>query len=207
MDLKDVAAVSGKSGLFKVLKPTKTGVILETIDENKKRLMANANSRVSILKEISIYTTSEDGSLLLEDVFQTIDKKFGKKLPVEPKSSEDELRDFISTVIPDYDKDKVYHSDLKKLVVWYNLLYQYMPELFDKKEEEKEDKKEVDTKTSKAKSKDSAPAKKASTTKKAPSKTKAEQKTTTAKSESKSSTTKKTATTKSSSETKAKKKD
>ncbi len=72
MDLKDVAAVSGKGGLFKVVKPTRTGVILETIDADKKKLIANASSRVSILKEISLYTTTGEGSVLLEDVLLKI---------------------------------------------------------------------------------------------------------------------------------------
>ena len=60
MTLKEIASVSGKPGLYKVVKPTRTGIILETIDDQKKKLIANTNSRVSLLKEISLYTTSDE---------------------------------------------------------------------------------------------------------------------------------------------------
>ena len=121
MDLKEVAAVSGKSGLFKVVKPTRTGVILETIDEAKKRVVASANNRVSILKEISIYTNGTEDSILLEDVFIEVAKQFGNNITLTSKSSEKDLRDFLGKVVPDYDDEKVYTSDIKKLISWYNI--------------------------------------------------------------------------------------
>lgn len=139
MDLKDVAAVSGKSGLFKVIKPTRTGVILETIDADKKKLIANASSRVSILKEISLYTTTGEGSVLLEEVLLKIaDNNEKKELAISSKSSEVELRAFVATVLPDYDEERVYFSDLKKLVTWYNLLITECPDLFVSEVPEKE---------------------------------------------------------------------
>jgi hypothetical protein len=144
MDLKDIAAVSGKGGLFKVLKPTRTGVILETIDAQKAKLIANANNRVSLLKEISVYTTSKEASLPLEDVFSNIFKKFGKKISVTSKSADQELHTFLETVVPDYDTERVYTSDIKKIVSWYALLVEFMPEVLEKKEEPvKEEKKAV----------------------------------------------------------------
>lgn len=154
MDLKDIAAVSGKGGLFKVLKPTRTGVILEAIDENKTKLIANANSRVSILKEISVYTTSKEASLPLEDVFQSIYSKFGNKLDVSPKSEEQDLRSFLSNVVPDYDRERVYNSDIKKIVNWYSILVEHFPGIFEKKEapaqkEEKEAKADAKAETAK----------------------------------------------------------
>ena len=78
MDLKEIASVSGKPGLYRVVKPTRTGIILETIDDTKKKLVANANSRVSLLKEISIYTTSDEGSINLAKVFETIKNTKGE---------------------------------------------------------------------------------------------------------------------------------
>lgn len=181
MELKDIAAVSGKSGLFTVLKPTRTGVILESIDAVKKRTMANANSRVSVLKEISIYTKTGEGSVLLEEVFTNINEKYGVKISVEPKSDEAALRDFIADVVPDYDEDRVYHSDLKKLVSWYLILTEFKPELFKKEEAKEEKEKTSDSseaneegtaEVKKAKTK-KAPAKKASTSKGTASKKKA----------------------------------
>lgn len=171
MDLKDIAAVSGKGGLFRILKPTRTGVILETIDESKMKLIANANSRVSILKEISVYTTSKEASLPLEDVFLSIYSKFGKELNVTPKSEEQDLRSFLSSVVPDYDREKVYNSDIKKIVSWYSILVQHFPGIFEKKDEpaskaEKEEAgspvKEAKKETKSAKEKEEAGEKKAS---------------------------------------------
>ena len=116
MDLKQFAAVAGKSGLYKVVKPTRSGVILEALDEKKSKCVANANSRVSLLKEISIYTTDADGAVLLEEVFQTIHDKYGKSLPVNTKDDSNTLGNFLSEIVPEYDEDRVYHSDMKKLV-------------------------------------------------------------------------------------------
>ncbi|HEY8401403.1 MAG TPA: DUF5606 domain-containing protein [Cytophagaceae bacterium] len=138
MDLKEIAAVSGKSGLFKVLKPTRSGVILEAIDQTKMKFVANANNRISLLKEISVYTTGKEASIPLEDVFINIFKKYGDKLEVTSKSSPDELQKFMGVVVPDYDVEKVYTSDIKKLVSWYTILVSNFPGIFEKKEEAKE---------------------------------------------------------------------
>ena len=145
MDLKDVASIAGKGGLFKVIKPTKSGVILETLDDSKKKLVANANSRVSILKEISIYTTTVEGTVLLEDVFKTIFEKHNDTLPVNPKDSSEDLIKFLSDIVPDFDEEKVYPSDAKKVVSWYNLLLKHYPEqfVFDEKEEDKKESEEA----------------------------------------------------------------
>lgn len=146
MELKDIAAVSGKGGLFKVIKPTRTGVILETIDNSKRKIVANANSRVSILKEISIYTTTGENSILLERVFDTINKKYGNQLELSSKSTESELKSFIEEVVPDYDEERVYISDIKKLISWYNILGNYYPEVLTIQEDTEE--KDTTSKTS-----------------------------------------------------------
>ena len=138
MNLKDVASVSGKPGLFKVVKPTRTGVILETIDGQKSRIVANANNRVSILQEISIYTTGKEASIPLEKVFTMIYEKFNKSLKVDSKSEPQALKAFLSEIVPDYDTERVYNSDIKKLVGWYLLIASYLPEVFTSIAEEKE---------------------------------------------------------------------
>lgn len=138
MDLKDIAAVSEKSGLYKVLKPTRTGVILESLDEKKKKLVANASSRVSILKEISIYTTGAESSIMLEEVFERIHDEYGKELNMSPKSSKAELEDFISEVVPNYDPDKVYMSDVKKLISWYQRIAEFAPEVLEQESSDNE---------------------------------------------------------------------
>ena len=130
MDLKDIASISGKSGLFLVVKPTRSGVILETVDENKTKLIASATTRVSLLKEISIYTNGKESSSPLEVVFDKIYSQFKDNLPVSSKSSPEELNTFLEKVLPDFDKEKVYHSDIKKLVTWYQNVLQIFPERF-----------------------------------------------------------------------------
>lgn len=131
MDLKEIAAISGKSGLFRVLKPTRAGVILESLDEQRTRSVAGPQSRVSLLKEISIYTTDAEGSVPLEEVFRKIYAKYGDQpLPIDSKADTDALADFMAEVLPEYDRDRVYPSDMKKLVLWYSLLVNHLPEFF-----------------------------------------------------------------------------
>jgi hypothetical protein len=137
MDLKDIAAVSGKSGLFKVIKPTRTGVILESLDEAKKKSIASGNSRVSVLKEISVYTTGEESSILLEDLFDKILAKHGKDLDLDHKAESSVLFKFLSGILPDYDEDRVYASDLKKMVLWYKTIAKNYPEIFEATKDDK----------------------------------------------------------------------
>ncbi len=148
MEFKDIATVTGKGGLFKVIKPTRTGVILESLDGKKSKLIANAHNRISILEEISIYTTTGDGSVPLQSVMQKISKEFGDDLGLENKPDPEELKSFLKHVLPDYDSDRVYVSDIKKLVSWYNILLGVAPDTL------KEVKKEKKTTKKKAPKKD-----------------------------------------------------
>jgi hypothetical protein len=150
--LKQIASVSGKGGLFRILKPTRNGVILETIDEKKIKLAAGSNERVSILKEISVYTTGAESSTSLEEVLKSVHKLFGAELKVSNKSSDAELRAFMEKVVPDYDAERVYCSDIKKLINWYGILTKNFPEIFTEKKIE--EKKEVAAKKEVAKEKE-----------------------------------------------------
>ena len=147
MTLKEVAAVAGKPGLYKVIKPTHSGMIVELIGDKPKKMVENATHRVSILNEISIYTTDADESVELGKVFASVKEKFGDSC--NPGKSTDELNSFLAEVLPNYDRDKVYQSDIKKLVSWYNMLSQYLPEVLEpqEEEEEQEEVKEEETKT------------------------------------------------------------
>lgn len=144
MDYSDIASLTGKGGLFKVLKPTRTGVILESMDDKKQRIAANASQRISVLSDISIYTTDQEGSTPLEDVFKKIYKEFNDDLGVTPTSDSDELKAFIKHIIPNYDESRVYVSDIKKLIKWYNSIYQHVPELLKEKKKESKAKKADD---------------------------------------------------------------
>ncbi|HCX24555.1 MAG: hypothetical protein CMB80_14080 [Flammeovirgaceae bacterium] len=141
MDFSEVASVSGKGGLYRVLSPTRTGVILETLDDTKKKMIANMQSKVSILSDISIYTTDEEGAVPLKDVMIKIHKEFNGDTGLSSSSDSDELKSFLKFILPDYDEDRVYVSDIKKLVTWYNLLSAKLPELFEEPKEEKAEKK------------------------------------------------------------------
>lgn len=137
MKLSELASVSGKGGLFKVLAPTKTGVILESLDEQKTKLVANANHRISLLHEISIYTTTKEGTVNLQAVLKKINSEFGNDPGVDGDSDANELKAFLKSVLPEYDEDRVYVSDIKKLVRWYASIVKYAPEVLT--EEEKKD--------------------------------------------------------------------
>ncbi|NME67877.1 DUF5606 family protein [Flammeovirga aprica] len=142
MNLKDIASVAGKPGLFKIVKPSRTGVIVESLEVKPKKTIVNASQRISILKEISMYVTGEaEESVALEEVFQSIKSKFGVGILTDVDTkSEDDLEDFITSVLPNWDQDRIYTSDIKKLVTWYNKLSEFYPEaLEDTKEEEKDE--------------------------------------------------------------------
>ncbi len=120
MDLKGILAISGYGGLFKLVKQTNTGFIVESLKDGK-RMQAFASSKISTLTDIAIYT--EDGETSLKELFQTIFEQHNKeKLSLSNSSSSQELKDFLAKVLPDYDKERVYVSDIKKIVSWYNIL-------------------------------------------------------------------------------------
>jgi hypothetical protein len=139
MDYSELASVAGKGGLYKVVKPTRTGVILESLDESKQKLIAGATQRISVLSDISIYTTTQDGSVPLEEVFKKIQKEFKDDLGVTPTSDADELKAFIKHIIPEYDPSRVYVSDIKKVINWYASVSKYAPDLLEEKKEEKKE--------------------------------------------------------------------
>lgn len=136
MELSEIASISGKGGLFKVVKPGKAGVLLESLDVTKNKVVAGASQRMSLLSEISIYTTTKEGTAALQDVLMKINKDFGTDLGVDGNSDSNELKSFLKTVLPEYDQDRVYVSDIKKLVKWYSILHEYAPEVFIEKSEE-----------------------------------------------------------------------
>jgi hypothetical protein len=146
MNFNEIATVSGKPGLYKILKPTKGGVILESLDEKKSKLVVGASHRVSILAEISIYTMNEEGATALKDVMATIEKEFEGDLGLENGADAEELRSFLKHVLPEYDESKVYPSDIKKLVAWYKIIRTHAPEALHETEDSEENQKEDNSK-------------------------------------------------------------
>ena len=148
MNLAEIATISGKGGLYKVVAPTKSGVILESLDAAKTKMIATTNHRLSLLNEISIYTTTKEGTVSLDVLLKKINKEFGNDLGVDANSDPSELKSFMKSVLPEYDEGRVYVSDIKKLVKWYDVMLKFAPDIFvenevaeDKEPEHKEPRK------------------------------------------------------------------
>jgi hypothetical protein len=135
-DLSKILSISGKHGLFKVVSQLKNAVLVESLID-KKRFPAFAHEKISSLEEISVFTTGED--LQLKNVLKTIFEKQEGKLAIDSKSDDKALKAFFIQVVPDYDPDRVYASDIKKIIGWYNLLVENDLLDFTEKEEEKKD--------------------------------------------------------------------
>lgn len=128
--LKKILSISGKSGLFKLVSQAKGMIIVESL-LNGRRMPAYAHDKVSSLADISIYTDGED--VPLRDVFASIkEKENGKQVQV--KADNDSYKEYMASVLPDYDRERVYVSDIKRVINWYNLLVE--KGLDDFKEEE-----------------------------------------------------------------------
>jgi Domain of unknown function (DUF5606) len=121
-DLKEIAAISGMPGLYRLVKPTRAGVIIEALDEKGTRSVASARNKVSLLQEISIYTQDYDQTIPLTEVFDRIYQQHGKDLALTNKSDDRDLSAFMAGIMPDYDRERVYMSDIKKLVQWYHVV-------------------------------------------------------------------------------------
>lgn len=133
MNLTGIISISGKAGLFKVVGQSKNSIIVENINDGK-RMPAYASNRISALEDISIYTIEED--VPLREVYEKIyEKEQGKEAPPH-KEDIDILRTYLESILPDYDKEKVYDSDLRKLFQWYNILHK--AELLEPEPEEEE---------------------------------------------------------------------
>ncbi len=127
VNLKDIASIAGMSGLYRIVSPTRSGVIIETLDEKASRQVAQSKHRISLLHEISIYTEDAEVTVPLADVFDRIRQQYGPELTINSKAPNAELFNFIQSIVPDYDRNRVYASDIKKIVTWYNTVSKYVP--------------------------------------------------------------------------------
>ncbi|HBQ82737.1 MAG TPA: hypothetical protein DD745_07645 [Bacteroidales bacterium] len=120
MILKDILAISGEPGLFRFIAQGKNSLIVEHL-ETKKRSSAFGSAKVSSLEDIAIFTDKED--IPLAKVFDLIYDKENGNLAIDGKTDGSKLKAWFEEILPDYDKDKVYTSDIKKIAVWYNTLH------------------------------------------------------------------------------------
>ena len=119
MSLEKILSISGKPGLYQLENQTRTGFLATSLLDGKK-ISVSARQNVSLLSEIAIYTLTEE--LPLREVFEKISVKENGGEAINHKSSKDLLEEYFFEVLPDYDEDRVYPSDIKKIVQWYNLL-------------------------------------------------------------------------------------
>ncbi|TDI67408.1 MAG: hypothetical protein E2O86_09080 [Bacteroidetes bacterium] len=119
MSLEKILSISGKPGLYQLKTQTRSGLLAESIVDGKK-ISVSARQNVSLLSEIAIYTLTEE--LPLSEVFSKISKKENGGEAISHKSSKDELEEYFFEVLPEYDEDRVYPGDIKKVIQWYNLL-------------------------------------------------------------------------------------
>ena len=121
MSLDKILSISGKPGLYKIVAQTRAGFVAESLID-KKKVSVTMQSNVSVLSEIAIYTLTEE--LPLKEVFKKIkEKENGQPTSISHKDSKEVLEEYFFNVLPDYDEDRVYASDIKKVVQWYNLLH------------------------------------------------------------------------------------
>jgi hypothetical protein len=171
MILKDILSISGEPGLFKFIAQGKNAMIVEQL-ETKRRSSAFGSSKVSSLEEITVYTEKED--MPLGKIFDLIYEKHNGGPAVDYKSDPEKLKVWFGEVVPEYDKDKVYPSDIKKIAHWYNILQELNLLLKDEpeKEAEKPDSGEKGAKKPAGKKKEKVALKEEPATKKKPSKPK-----------------------------------
>lgn len=119
MEFSKIIAVSGKPGLYSAISQTKTGFIVESLTDKKRFPIASTNN-VSLLENIAIYTYEEEVPLLT--VFKAIYEKQEGKEALSHKESGNKLAAYFAEVLPDYDDERVYTSNIKKVIQWYNIL-------------------------------------------------------------------------------------
>ena len=141
MDLKKIVAIAGYPEVFKVIKEARKGLIVESL-QTGKRMQAFITYKISSLEDIAIFT--QDGEIPLKDVFKRIWEKENKGKAPDPKNlSKDEIKNYFEQILPEYDRNKVYVSDMKKVLRWYNMLLD--KGILDFEQEEKEQKSEQST--------------------------------------------------------------
>ncbi|MEM6345281.1 MAG: DUF5606 domain-containing protein [Bacteroidota bacterium] len=120
IEIKDIVSLTGIPGLHRIVKADDRAIIVESMDERKRRQMVRGNMMASKLTDVSIYTKDESEPLI--NILKAISEKYGDDLPVTKKSKNEELMDFLYSVLPDMDEERVYPSNVKKLLGWYKVI-------------------------------------------------------------------------------------
>ncbi len=139
MDLSKIVSIGGKPGLYKMIGQTKTGFVVESLEDGK-RMPAFPSQQVSVLEEISIYTTGED--MPLKDVFKRIFEKESEGKAPDHKADTRVITDYFEEIVPEYERDSVRQSDMRKVFRWYNELLEAGLMVWDEAVEESAEKDE-----------------------------------------------------------------
>lgn len=153
MELKDILSISGKPGLYKFISQGRNGIIVESLTDGK-RMNAHATMKISSMEDIAVFT--DEGEEPLVSVFKKMIGKHEGGQSIDPKSGSRALEEYFAEVMPEYDRDRVYASDIKKIVSWYNLLTELnmINELIENQEKKEAEEKSEDKDSEAASNKD-----------------------------------------------------
>src|SRR5258708_2456469 len=121
MELKEIISITGKPGLYKVIARSPKSFIVESIENSKNRFAVNASQQVALLDEITVYTQAEE-NLSLKTIFENMEARQAEGILPSPKDNPVDIREYFAQIAPGYDPERVYISDMKKAIKWYEIL-------------------------------------------------------------------------------------
>ena len=120
MNLRGIVSLSGKPGLYKALAQNRSGFVLESLDEAKNKVVTNATSKLATLDDITVF--GEDDDITLISIFEKMKETAATNAVPEAKADAKVLRDYFTSIVPNHDPERVYASDIKKIITWYGIL-------------------------------------------------------------------------------------
>jgi len=139
MTLKDIIAIKGKGELFRVLSKSPKGIIVETLNEKRVKFKVQPNLQVLVLDDITIYP-KDNNDIYLRDVFRKIYEKYKFNIGIDNNSTAEKIVEYFKELIPNYDDERVYLSDMKKMLKWYKIVADFYPQIIEElKDEVKEE--------------------------------------------------------------------
>lgn len=120
MNLRGIVSLSGKPGLYKALAQNRSGFILESLDEAKNKVVTNATSKLATLDDITVF--GEDDDITLISIFEKMKESAAANAVPEAKADAKILREYFTAIVPNHDPERVYASDIKKIITWYSIL-------------------------------------------------------------------------------------
>jgi len=143
MNLKDIVAIKGKAELFRVMSKSPKGIIVETLNDNRSKFKVHPNLQVLVLNDITIYP-NDNNDIYLRDLFYKIYQKEKLTITIDQNSSPESIKQYFKSIAPNYDEERVYMSDMKKMLKWYKNIAEFYPQILEElKPETIEDEKQT----------------------------------------------------------------